>query len=123
MRNMTSKGVAEILGVRPTTVQRYAREGRIPFAATPGGHRRFDIDEVRAALAQPTFRGAQPKPARLGQGADVAVSTSAELDARLGQVRAERTEPDAGQVGGVPGPSAVQTLIADSRRILVATGG
>lgn len=34
----------------PATVQRYAREGRIPYATTPGGHRRFDIYEVRAAL-------------------------------------------------------------------------
>jgi len=28
----------------------YARNGRILFDTTPGGHRRFDIDEVRDAL-------------------------------------------------------------------------
>jgi hypothetical protein len=28
----------------------YARNGRIPFDSTPGGHRRFDVDEVRVAL-------------------------------------------------------------------------
>lgn len=43
--------VAEALGLSPATVQQYARNGRIPFDATPGGHRRFDIEEVRAALA------------------------------------------------------------------------
>lgn len=39
-----------MLGISPATVQRYAREGRIPFSLTPGGHRRFDIDEVKRAL-------------------------------------------------------------------------
>lgn len=43
--------VASALGLQPATVQMYARKGRIPFDATPGGHRRFDIEEVRAALA------------------------------------------------------------------------
>lgn len=43
--------VAAALGLRPATVQMYARNGRIPFDATPGGHRRFDVEEVRAALA------------------------------------------------------------------------
>ncbi|MBV9451379.1 MAG: hypothetical protein JO345_36380 [Streptosporangiaceae bacterium] len=42
--------VAEALGLRSATVQMYARNGRIPFDTTPGGHYRFDIDEVRAAL-------------------------------------------------------------------------
>lgn len=32
------------------TLQRYAREGRLPARRTPGGHYRFDLDEVLAAL-------------------------------------------------------------------------
>jgi len=47
----TTGQVAAALKLRPATVQGYARDGRIPFDVTPGGHRRFDIDEVRAALA------------------------------------------------------------------------
>lgn len=46
----TSEVAAE-LGLAPATVQKYARDGRVPFSTTPGGHRRFDIGEVRAALA------------------------------------------------------------------------
>ena len=38
-------------GDLPATIQRYARDGRIPFSETPGGHRRFDIEEVQSALA------------------------------------------------------------------------
>lgn len=41
----------------------YAREGRIPFDATPGGHRRFDIEEVRAALAGRQRARARKAPA------------------------------------------------------------
>ena len=53
--DMTSGGVASALlvgGVRlsAATVQRYAREGRIPARRTPGGRFRYDVEEVRAAL-------------------------------------------------------------------------
>lgn len=56
--------VAAALGLRPATVQMYARNGRIPFDATPGGHRRFDIEEVRAALAAPRPRAKREPAAR-----------------------------------------------------------
>lgn len=49
-RTATSKVVAEALGVSTATIQAYARSGRIPFSATPGGHRRFDVAEVQLAL-------------------------------------------------------------------------
>ncbi len=49
-RTATTAEVAAALGLRPATVQGYARNGRIPFDTTPGGHRRFDVDEVRAVL-------------------------------------------------------------------------
>lgn len=47
---VTTKKVAEVLRVSPETVRAYARDGLIPSEATPGGHRRFDLDAVRAAL-------------------------------------------------------------------------
>jgi hypothetical protein len=49
-RVLGTGAVAVLLKVRPCTVQAYARDGRIPFDVTPGGHRRYDLDEVRAAL-------------------------------------------------------------------------
>lgn len=42
------RGVGTTLSV--TTVQRYAREGRIPCRPTPGGRYRYDLQEVLAAL-------------------------------------------------------------------------
>ena len=49
-RSVTSKIVGAALNVSPATIQAYARNGRIPFSVTPGGHRRFDVAEVQAAL-------------------------------------------------------------------------
>lgn len=48
---MATSEVAAQLGLASATVQKYAREGRIPFGTTPGGHRRFNVEEVRAALS------------------------------------------------------------------------
>jgi len=35
------------------TLQRYARQGRLPARLTPGGHYRFDLDEVLASVTPP----------------------------------------------------------------------
>jgi len=43
--------VAEIFGVRPTTIARWAREGRIEPVHTPGGHRRYPRTAVRRLLS------------------------------------------------------------------------
>lgn len=51
IRSLSSKEVAVPLGLKPPTIQKYARDGRIPFSQTPGGHRRFSLEEVRDALA------------------------------------------------------------------------
>jgi len=50
MRDSKSSEVAAKLRLSPATIQKYAREGLIPFDETPGGHRRFDIAEVQDVL-------------------------------------------------------------------------
>jgi excisionase family DNA binding protein len=44
--------VAEILHVTPKTVSRWAKEGRLPFLRTLGGHRRYPEAEIRALAEQ-----------------------------------------------------------------------
>jgi excisionase family DNA binding protein len=39
--------VAEILCVSPKTVSRWAKEGKLPFLNTLGGHRRYPEAEIR----------------------------------------------------------------------------
>lgn len=46
---------ADLLGIHPTTLRRWADKGKIPFMRTPGGHRRFskeDLDAFAAAQSQ-----------------------------------------------------------------------
>jgi excisionase family DNA binding protein len=39
--------VADILQVSPKTVSRWAKEGKLPFLKTLGGHRRYPAAEIR----------------------------------------------------------------------------
>lgn len=49
---LTTSGVATLLRVSQETVRLYARQERIPFETTPGGHRRYRRDAVLDALAR-----------------------------------------------------------------------
>jgi excisionase family DNA binding protein len=42
------------LGVGASTLRRWMEKGLIPDRRTPGGHRRFDVDELRAMLDRET---------------------------------------------------------------------
>lgn len=118
MRKQTSAEVGQALGLAPATVQKYARDGRIPFNATPGGHRRFDVEEVRAALYGATnmLRG-DPLPidGGLGTGAPVTFSAAAltERDTRALVALAAIEDND--------GRSALEDLFDHARRVFVTT--
>jgi excisionase family DNA binding protein len=47
---LTPREVAEVFGVRTTTIARWAREGTLPASLTPGGHRRYRREDVRQLL-------------------------------------------------------------------------
>ena len=44
--------VADILHVSPKTVARWAKEGKLPFMKTLGGHRRYPETKIRELLDQ-----------------------------------------------------------------------
>jgi excisionase family DNA binding protein len=48
---LTSTKLGKALGLTKITINRLAKEGRIPFIILPSGHRRFDLAEVKAALS------------------------------------------------------------------------
>jgi excisionase family DNA binding protein len=62
-RYLHTAEVADILQVSPKTVTRWAKEGKLPFLRTLGGHRRCPAAEIRQLAeklrVQPT---AQPGP-------------------------------------------------------------
>ncbi len=45
-RYLRTSEVAMLLQVSPKTVARWAKEGRLPYLATLGGHRRFPADAI-----------------------------------------------------------------------------
>lgn len=47
---LTANELAQRLGIRPATVREWARSGRIPEIKLSTKVRRFDIDEVLAAV-------------------------------------------------------------------------
>ena len=58
---LTRSEVARILGVAPTTVTRWAREGRLACRLTLGGHHRYSsrlIEEISARLSRSVSRTA-----------------------------------------------------------------
>ena len=119
-RTATTQQVAAALGVKATTVQLYSRQHRIPFDLTPGGHRRYDLDEVLAVLSATTDLSAlTPLTAPgLGAGEVFGRSTLATMDTE------RRTTAGEAFTGSQQAPgserSAALDLIGHSRRVLVA---
>ena len=44
--------VADLLHVSPKTVSRWAKEGKLPFLKTLGGHRRYPAAEIRQLVQE-----------------------------------------------------------------------
>jgi excisionase family DNA binding protein len=62
-RTLTASEAAALLGVSVATVRGWADQGRLPSHRTVGGHRRFELDQLREWLSG---RGASaPEPRRL----------------------------------------------------------
>jgi excisionase family DNA binding protein len=51
-RYLRTAEVAAILQVSPKTVSRWAKEGKLPFLKTLGGHRRYPAAEIRQLIDQ-----------------------------------------------------------------------
>ncbi len=48
--------VADLLYVSPKTVSRWAKEGKLPFLRTLGGHKRYPEADIRAMVAELTVQ-------------------------------------------------------------------
>jgi excisionase family DNA binding protein len=51
---LSSAGVARLLRVSPKTVSRWAKQGKLPFRKTDGGHRRYPEAKIRILLGELT---------------------------------------------------------------------
>ena len=50
---LPSRKAAELLGLHPQTLRRYAAQGRIPFYRNSGGQRLYDVDAFLRGKAEP----------------------------------------------------------------------
>jgi excisionase family DNA binding protein len=62
-RYLHTAEVADILHVSPKTVSRWAKEGKLPFLKTLGGHRRYPAAEIRHLVSME-----RPAPVRICVG-------------------------------------------------------
>jgi hypothetical protein len=92
VRSASTSEVATALGLRPATVQMYARNGRISFDTTPGGHRRFSIDEVRVALD--TRQSAATAPPGRSRGSRGWLADALEIEAWADRMHARYELPE-----------------------------
>jgi excisionase family DNA binding protein len=95
---LTRLEVAQVVGVHPATVARWAGTGVLPFFRTPSGERRYRRQDVQEFLNRP------------GQGPRARLVTQA-LDAVSAENHVAANEPvDRAQSGNrVPGRSRVQS--------------
>lgn len=47
---LTTREASEALGIHPQTLRRWEREGKVTPEQTPGGHRRYDLMELRRVM-------------------------------------------------------------------------
>jgi excisionase family DNA binding protein len=59
-RYLRGAEVAELLQVSSKTVARWAKEGKLPYARTLGGHRRYPESSIRALVERLTMTVVPP---------------------------------------------------------------
>lgn len=119
-RTLRSEEVAAALGMSAASISRYARAGRIPFTQTPGGHRRFNIDEVHSALDATSRVNLTSMPVPTGRvniapdQSDTVRSTADEYRSAIRTVYTGQGEDNDSST-----PPALTELFLHSRRVLV----
>jgi excisionase family DNA binding protein len=83
--------VAGLMGVRPTTIARWAREGLLKAVLTPGGHRRYRRTEIydllKAAGADPEQETMEEDAARLYDQGWTIRQVAEKFDCSYGRMR------------------------------------
>ncbi|HVE86553.1 MAG TPA: helix-turn-helix domain-containing protein [Myxococcales bacterium] len=83
---LTTTEAAEIAGVAPSTLKRWADQGLLPIVRTPGGHRRFERDSLDLLLQTEAGAGAE-RPAISGWIRCLLDGQRHEIDGRLLEAR------------------------------------
>ena len=65
---LSTRQVAQLLGVGEATVKRWADAGEIDCFRTPGGHRKFRLRDVTVFVQKRHYQASGPLPANLPEG-------------------------------------------------------
>ena len=95
---LSTRQVAQLLGVGEATVKRWADKGEIDCFRTPGGHRKFRLRDVTAFVQMRRYQAAGPLPADLPESAQgpaaiaqlEKVAMAGDIDAFVAQLAALR---------------------------------
>ncbi|MGD9695541.1 MAG: helix-turn-helix domain-containing protein [Thermoleophilia bacterium] len=121
---LSVSAAARLLGVSPSSLRAWAAAGRVPHVRTPGGHRRFDLDELVRWLADrggappaPTYRTQELVPTRIEALPEPAAALRAAtgevvslVEEELGRGRGATMRPSAARRGRVT--TAIEVLAA-----------
>jgi excisionase family DNA binding protein len=75
---LSTRQVAQLLGVGEATIKRWADAGEIDCFRTPGGHRKFRLRDLTAFVQVRDYDAAGPLPSPLPPGADEAGEAAVE---------------------------------------------
>lgn len=106
---LSTKDVAAELQLSEETIREYVREGIIPVERTPGGHARFRLADVKAALSlrvRPRrFAPIKPGEVRFSTDANPAGHPRGSMadDRRIGALELAGTEDEAPRLPTWPG--------------------
>ncbi len=86
-RWLTLSAASNLLGIHPATLRQWADAGKIPSYRTPGGHRRFRAEDIRAFLMQASHSDSPPE-----LSAEESLFTTALVETRRDLQRSPPTE-------------------------------
>jgi excisionase family DNA binding protein len=116
-RLLSVSAAARLLGVSSSSLRAWAAAGRVPHVRTPGGHRRFELDELVRWLAArggappaPQQRLQELVPTRIEAMPQMAAALAGAVDEvvaafedELGRARAAALRPSAARISRVSG--------------------
>ena len=88
VRMLSVSSAARLLGVSPSSLRAWAAAGQVPHVRTPGGHRRFNVDQLVEWLAErggsppaPVSRPHELVPTRVDAVPEIATALRESVDA------------------------------------------
>lgn len=116
---LSVSAAARLLGVSSSSLRAWAAAGRVPHVRTPGGHRRFELDELVRWLAD--RGGAPPAPQnRLQELVPTRLEAMPETAAALSDAADDVLEAFEEEFARTRPPGAVRPSSARQARVLAA---